>query len=217
MPELVEFFELAGIPVHWGRWGRTGSRKLREDFLVVLEGSLATLWDALPWGRPVGILSGGAYVPPPHPPRHSLGTAFDLSGLQFEDDRGLWCWELWHKHRAEPKEALAIEAHLRRHHAQVLGPWCNKDHEDHWHIDDREDARGYSERHPSDVRFLQAALHHVWGIDCGGIDGIVGPRTLTAAHTALDQIRVGGLLTSSAVWDAFLAATVLGGLGLVEG
>lgn len=217
MPELVRFDRLIGIPVHWGHWGRTGVRKLRSDFLPALEGALSELRDACPpdWGELTGWLSGGAYVPPPHPPRHSIGTAFDLSGMQFVGNDGTRLWELWREHKAHPEQALAVEAILRLHLPQVLGPWCNKDHEDHHHVDDREDARGFQPQHPSDVRYLQACLSHVWRLDCGGIDGKLGPRTLAAYVRASDQVGIADSPLLS--WDAFLRATARGGLGMVEG
>jgi hypothetical protein len=218
MPDFVDCVELAGVPVHYGKWGRRPQRLLRADFKPMLESALEALWPLLPWGTPTGILSGGAYVPREKKPgdRHAIGTAFDLSGFSFADAAGAWFWELWHKHKASPKEALAIEAVLRLHCPQVLGPWYNTAHEDHWHCDDRAGAAGFQARSKADVRFLQAALRHVWDLEPGSIDGDLGPKTLVAATRALDEIGQPEVIERPEVWRAWLNATAHGGLGIAE-
>ena len=205
--DLVAFRNLADVPVHWGQWGRTGERKLRKDFKAVLEVALEDLWHCLPTGKPAGILSGGAYVPPPHPPRHSWGTAFDLSGLLLVEhtDPELTRtreWDLIREWKRRPVDALATEAVLRLHLPQVLGPWYNAAHRDHWHVEDKEEARGFSSRSGSDVRYLQALLTHVWGLSPGPVDGVMGPRTVAAAAVAI------GGPWGSARWNELLRLSV---------
>jgi len=189
---------------------------LHRSFLPVLEDALFSLWPLLPHGAPVGILSGGAYVDRPITPgdRHATGTAFDLSGFRWVGIAAPW--ELVRQWRDDPGGALAVEAHLRRTLPQVLGPWYDRAHRDHWHVDDREDARGFQARSGSDVRFLQASLIHVWGRKPGPVDGKLKLRTKAAVVRALDEIEQAGDLTDPGVWDAWLAATARGGLLRVE-
>lgn len=206
--DLVPFDHLAGVRVHWG-WDQPGRRKLNREFLRVLESALADLWYWHPDGIPELILSGGAYVPPPHPPRHCWGTAFDLSGFMWAGKK----WELATAWRDNPRQSLAIEAVLRKSHSQVLGPWYNRDHRSHWHIDDG-GAHGFQSHSRADVTFLQACLNHFWEFKTA-IDGRYGPNTRTAAVEALQSIQQPPSIVMG--WGAFLEAVWRFGFGRVEG
>jgi hypothetical protein len=113
---------------------------------------MSSLFSRWPFGVPRGILSGGAYVPKAG--RHSKGTAFDLSGFEMEDGRR---WTLVTEWQRDKRTALAIEAVLRRFFPQVLGPWYDAAHQDHWHVDDRQEAYGYQRTSKADTSFVQAS------------------------------------------------------------
>jgi len=186
---LTPFKALAGVDVFWGKWGRPGWRKLEPAFFAELELTLAELWEECPWGEPDAILSGGAYVPREIKPgdRHAAAQAFDLSGLDWSSGSGP---RLRVSRRAKedlPELMLGIECILRRGCPQVLGPWYNAAHEDHWHIDSRAEARGWQPKSRSDVTFARACLHHIHGVEPGRVDA---------------EIEVMG-----AEWDEWLLAT----------
>ena len=214
-PELVPFKELAGVPVHWASWGNRGTRLLERRFHVQVTEALEHLFQIHPAGRPDGILSGGAYVPDTveRYGRHALGAAFDLSGIQWGSRRFRFGPLVKSQ---QPKKSLAVEAVARVHVPQVLGQWADDNHVSHQHWDNRKAADGFQPTSPNDVRFLQAALIHVWGLDPGSIDGRIGPRTLVAVCKAMDQIEQPETIERPEVWREFLLATARGGLGVVE-
>jgi hypothetical protein len=155
MTALVEFSRLGGVPVTYRR--QRAPSQLQEDFLAVLDKCFEELWEV--WGeRPNAILSAGAYVAKAG--RHGEGLAFDLDGFDFGD--GPWCklkrWGgLWKAHR---RLAICIEAHLRLHIPQVLGPSYDWAHRDHWHLDNRAAAQGYQHTSRADRRFALELLRY---------------------------------------------------------
>lgn len=215
--DLVNFQRLAGVPVVWSSWGNFGERKLARPFLPVLEAVLADLWAHCPWGPPAEILSGGAYVDRPQllGDRHAVGTAFDLSGLDWRPTGGPRLRLGQAAKRSQARLLLACEAILRRTLPQVLGPWYDADHVSHWHVDDREDVRGFQPSSRADVQFVQAALTHVHGHGMP-IDGAAGPVTWEGIHDVLDDLDAPTTILDPAGWDAWLVATALVGFGRVE-
>lgn len=213
MTALVAFDHLAGVPVHWGYLGRTGSRKLMPAFLATLEQALSALWEACPYGRAEAIVSAGAYVPRPPTPgdRHSTGTAFDLVTIHWPGAPPL----LAANALTDSRRYLATEAVLRRHVPQVLDWWQGADHHGHWHLDDRAEAAGWSPQSRSDVSFVQACLTHVlWRpVD---IDGVLGPQTQAALRSVLGELLVAQDVDTPAGWAALLDAVARVGWGRVE-
>jgi hypothetical protein len=177
---LVRFNSLADVPCHWGRLGALGTRGLVGVFKLQLEAAFDEIWELCPYGRAEGILSLGAFVDRPVTPgdRHSTGTAFDLAGI------------FWHIHTpvlashalTDPVRYLAVEASLRRHVAQSLDWWTNSDHHSHWHLDDREEARGFQKKSEADVKFVQAVVTHIFDRPVE-IDGKWGPATEAAVQS----------------------------------
>lgn len=226
-PDLVSFSHLCDVPVHWGSWGRTDTRRLAQHWKPELETALDALFACWPWGRPDAILSGGAYVPKAG--RHSHGTAFDLCGFAWSSGP-LAHWMLADKWNTAPKEAIAVEALLRLHLPQVLGPqYWERDkrhelhggwrHRGHYHVDDREDAKGFQPRHSSDVRWTQWNLNEVWrpaNARALALDGRWGTKTARALATALEEIGEPAVPMDGSVWQAFLEATWRGVWGRVE-
>lgn len=211
MHSLVTFDRLCGVPVAWGRWGRTGRRKLHVDFHPAVEAALDELFAVCPWGEPREILSGGAYVPREPVPgdRHATGHAFDLSGIDWSPRGPLLHLGSRAKRGAQSRRwLLACEAILRRTIPQVLGPWYDRAHVSHWHLDDRPGALGLQVLSGADVRFLQAALQHVHHRPVA-IDSIYGPATDAALAAVLEQL-------DDPTWAGALLATARVGYGLVE-
>jgi hypothetical protein len=100
-------------------------------------------------------------------------------------------WNLSREWKRNPREALGVEAVLRSHHSQVLGPWYDfdgsGDHTDHYHIDNG-GALGFQLESKCDVRFWQACLNHFWNAGLE-IDGDFGELTAHATKTALESIN----------------------------
>jgi len=216
--DFCTFDQLAGVPVHWANWGRVGWRHLQLEFKKQLETALLDLFDCWQWGVPLGIRSGGAYPgrsPKKPGDQHWKGTAFDLSGFKFKDEKnGVWEWELVAEWKEEPREALALEAVLRRHIPQILGPHYNRAHRSHFHCD-AVNVGGFQTRSPCDVRFVQACLLHFWGLDVG-VNGRWNRGTIAAVTTVLEELGHPMALTSPTVWGAFLESVWRWGFGKVE-
>jgi hypothetical protein len=159
---LVEFSRLGGVPVKYRK--QRAPSQLQEDFLAVLDRCFSELWKvwAIP-GKPQGesavrILSAGAYAVKKG--RHGTGEAFDLDGFELGDGRvfRLRKWGGWRKQ--DPRLVVALEAHLRLHIPQVLGPSYDWAHRDHWHLDNRAAAQGYQHTSRADRQFTLELLRY---------------------------------------------------------
>lgn len=213
--KLVRLDSVAGVPIHWLRWERTGRRFIHRDFLKQLDLSLTALWDAWPFGTPTGILSFGAYVPKPR--LHGQGRAFDLAGFEFESGGVRGTWEINSEWIDKPKEAVAVECILRTYLPQVLGPSYDTRHRAHWHVDDRHSAVGFSQRSKADVRFVQWALNSVWRYgnqELLKVDGLYGPKTAKAVKQSLEMIGASGSLTEDSIYYSWLNLTSKAGFGV---
>lgn len=215
---LAPFSKIADAPVHWGWVGRPGTRWAHPTWLAKLNETFNDLWVTSGLGPAEVIVSGGAYPgredskDDPND-RHWQGKAFDLVAIHWKDVEPL-------RAGLGPRDAgryIGTESILRIHLPQVLG-WFYGDtsHKSHWHCDDKLLVDGFQPTSYADVAFLQAALHYVWGINTGSIDGKFGPRTCAASTKALDQIGQPEVITQIEVWRAFLRATARGGWGQVE-
>jgi hypothetical protein len=174
---LVKFGSLAGVDVHWGTMSKTGTRELMPTFLAELEAAFEEIWRWCPHGQADAIVSAGAFVDRDGGPgdRHAAGAAFDLVSIYWVGRPPLVASFA----QKDPHRYLAVEASLRRHCAQVLDYWYNSAHQSHFHIDDREAARGFSTASRADVVFVQAVCKHILSRDVE-IDGAWGSRTAAA-------------------------------------
>jgi hypothetical protein len=199
--ELVRFSEIAGVPVHWQRWGNTGSRLIDPGFLACISCALDELWRICPWGKAEAILSHGAFVDKPG--WHGIGKGFDLTGIRWPNGMEFVCGltnmtDDWNRY-------LGIEATLRRFIPQVLG-WHEKSgrHRHHWHLDARPVA-GFQPRSHVDVTFAQDAMNRIWG-EVLAVDGAWGPKSRASESDIMYAIGGDGF-SNDQDWDLFLRIT----------
>lgn len=210
--DLVTFAQLAGVHV------QPAPRKIGRAFLAALEAALEDLWTRSGLGRAERIVHMGAYVDRPDPAgtdRHAQGRAIDLAILRWPAAEGRPAITV----RADDpgrsstgmRRYLAVSAVLELHLGCVLNFWQpDNKHRSHWHLDDHRE-RGWSPGWRPSVRFLQAALTHVWGLGPLAVDGDYGPRTRAAARDACQQILAEDLTVET--WPALLEATARRGFG----
>lgn len=154
--KLEWFSTLGGLPVAYGSWKNTATRRLQDAFLKKLDESFAALKKKHPFTL---ILSGGAYVNRTitRGDLHSTGEGFDLTGIDFRQTAGgrLRIAD----HDTDPR-VFAVEAHFRRDF-QVLGPgYADGEHEGHLHIDNRYESLGFQETSWADVTFVKRVLNY---------------------------------------------------------
>ncbi len=205
---LVAFDHLAKVPVHYARapvaaYGTRGKGprtvRLAPAFRRALETCLEEVWAVCPLGAAEVLVSGGCYVEKCG--KHGEGVAIDIDAL-FWRDRGLVTLMM----SKDPVLYLGVEAIIRKHFGTVLNFYYNRAHRDHWHIDDGSPVAWYHTSR-SRVLFLQAALAHVYETYLASdVDGIMGPKTVTALEHVLG-IKGYDALGFNAVWVPFLELT----------
>jgi hypothetical protein len=202
---MVEWRELAGVPVHYdrdsaadyGTRGRPATFRSGPGFYRKVTAAFSELWTFT--GRAEVITSAGAHVAKPG--MHGQGRAFDLDGL-FWADRDFVTRRDGYQGR---NLALyyGVEAVLRRHFGTVLDHNFNQAHADHFHLDDGTGV-GFRAGSRSLVLFVQAALNAFYAAGLR-IDGAYGPRTRAALESHAGA-------TTPAAWLAFLAEIAQRGL-----
>lgn len=235
MSGLTSFDSAGGVPCYYARTNAAygdlskctahRERQLSLRTLRLLSGALRELdrvFDCL-LGSLTAVVSGGAYVDKAGP--HSRGRAFDLGGLHWRHYllTTIGVAAEWHKGTADGEVLclyLGVESILRKHFGSVLGmhfapPGRERDHWNHWHLDDETEVGYWPEGHGSGtrVRYLQESLTHVWRISCGRPDGDEGPKTRRAAEIVRERLSLGPL-TDATEWRQYLTLTALEALWL---
>ena len=213
-PKNLETFDhLAGVELRYcgGKLYGTRGTGPRRTLMVPaarqkIEGAMCELFRLHPWGPPDAIMTLGGYSKAreknPKDP-HGRGIALDIGGFWWKG-KPFFTRPKW---KTEVAHYLAIEAVLFRSFHVTVGAHGRPDHEDHFHVDTmgRKGAvEGYTKSWPWQVRFVQAALTHVFGIDCGKIDGLHGAKT----GAALDWLAANtmNLAMPGEDWQAFCFA-----------
>lgn len=230
MSGLVSFNCAGGVPCYYARenaaYGdlsrctKSRTRQLSPATLKALAGALRELDRVMdcPLGSLVAVVSGGAYVDKPGP--HSRGRAFDIGALHWRH-RALVALDVatqWDAGTVTPEKLclyLGTEAILRARFGTVLGMHFaprgrEKDHWNHWHVDDESPVGYWSRGRGSEtrVRYLQESLTHVWEIPCGRPDGDEGPKTRHAIAAVRERLSI-GCLTDVAEWRQYLFLTAI--------
>ena len=114
----------------------------------------------------VSVGSGGQKTDPPYEceSMHEHGRALDLTGANFTG-HGYWWVANW---GYDKKFTMGMEAGAHRLFRNVIGPFYDSNHGNHFHIDltppFTPGAPAFSAGSPSQVRFVQASLNYVWGL-----------------------------------------------------
>lgn len=177
---------------------------MTSNFEDKLDKCFNELWTICPLGKPDKVFAAGAWVDKPG--MHGLGRAFDLDGFEWSPRKFIVLED--GQRNGDRKFYFGIEAILRRHFGIVLDYLYNRDHWDHFHIDDSVSV-DFSTSAKSKVLFLQGALVFVFGLSIGptGIDGQWGDNTQTAVDKALAKLGITGSIFSKNVWLEFLKGT----------
>jgi peptidoglycan hydrolase-like protein with peptidoglycan-binding domain len=206
------FTTLGDVPVHYNRYrpedyptrGKPYRYYCTQNFENKLDECIRELWNLNPYGKAEVITSGGAFVDKGG--FHAKGRALDLDGIFWSRRRFITLYDGYQG--GNRKFYFGIEAILRKHFGTVLDYNYNADHRDHFHVDD-EYSVGFRSSSLSLVKFLQAALVHVFGLSVGttGIDGDYGNNTKTAVRQALSRLGIAGDIANQSVWLQFLTGT----------
>lgn len=223
--KLTTFDNLSGVPCHYARTNKayadltkctkSRKRKLAPGFLNQLEACILELkWLTYPiMGEMTAITSGGAYVPlggkRKIPDCHTMGKAYDIGGIHWRFEYPLVCLDVARqgRHHEDYELYLGCEAIFRRHFGTVLGLHYNKNHWNHWHIDSGTKV-GYLESSYSRVKFLQASLSALWGMEDLEVDGKAGPQTKEAIRAIRDHLHLEPL-TKQSSWLQYLLLTAM--------
>ena len=203
MPALIRFDQIAGVPVHYARdpvapyGGRGKPRyfKCQDGFLTTLNSFFSELWEICPLGHAQVITSAGAYVEKAG--QHGRGRAFDIDGLFWPD----YDFVTFNFH-SDPAFYLAVEALLHGHFGTVLAFHYNKDHRDHFHVDDGRPV-GLRKNSRSHALFVQTAARYVFAIDVE-IDGRWGPDTSAAFKGICESLNIVDDISAPSDWRRFL-------------
>ena len=130
------FKTLGGVPVHYARppVAQYGSRGKPHTFYCEagfqkqLDSMFDELWLKCPFGKAEVITSAGAFVEKPG--QHGKGRALDIDGI-FWAERDF----VTLRYPKDTKFYLGVEAILKKHFGTVLDYNYNKDHHDHFHVD----------------------------------------------------------------------------------
>jgi hypothetical protein len=202
------FKELAGVPVHYDRWGDPhgyGSRgkpytfHATVDFQDSLEAFFSELWSVCPWGRAEVICSAGAWVNKAG--YHGLGSAFDLDCIHW--GKKIFITNDYNK---DTICYLGVESILRKHFPTVLNYKYNCSHQDHFHFQDDGYEIAFSPGSKSSTLFIQMALSEIYD-NVVEIDGAYGPETRGALQSVLAQLNIDHDLSQPENWLAFLTQT----------
>lgn len=151
---------------------------------------------------------------------HSRGRGLDIGGVWWSPDDGVTAAGYGQRRR----EAVSVEATLRLIFGTVLGPSANRQHADHWHVDDiRSPGITRTELQQSacgqrrvEVVYLQESCNVVHGQDVD-VDGIWGAETDRAVARVVRGLRTStGDIRDPETYLGFLVATALVGFGQIE-
>jgi hypothetical protein len=217
-PTDIKFSTIAETKIHYdrdrtqdyGTIGRPVQLFTERNFHDDLEVCFQDLWGICPLGKANIITTAGTFVPESEG-FHSVGQAFDLDGL-FWDDREFVTYDDGFR-GGDKKFYFGVNAVLHKHFGVVLNYSYNALHQDHFHIDDSLPV-GFATNARSKVTFLQGALVHIMKISIGtgseptedDIDGDYGPNTNRGVMAALAELNINGSLNSKTVWLQFLDA-----------
>ena len=202
---------LADVPLYYDRRspkdlgiGTPVTLAMAKNTEEKLDNCFFELWNACPLGQANKIFTAGAYVNKPG--MHGTGRAFDLDGFEWNNRKFIVLED--GRKAGDRKFYFGIEAILRRHFGIVLDYLYNRDHWDHFHIDDSV-TTNFSTSSRSKVLFLQGALVNVFGFSVGptGIDGQWGNNTKNAVNKALSKLGISGSISKLSVWKEFLKGT----------
>lgn len=183
------FVEIAGVPTHYDRFtdprfaygtrGKLTRFHATEAFAKKLDRAFQELWKVCPLGKAEVIASAGAYVEKPG--AHGKGRGFDIDGIFWKDKSFVTL-----HYPQDRRFYLGVEAVLRKHFGNVLNYEYNRDHHDHFHVDDLTEP-SFRTSSRARVAFLQMALTYLFNRPVG-IDGKIGSETNRAARAVLAQL-----------------------------
>lgn len=145
------------------------------------------------YGPMLKVFSAGAYVDKPG--MHSLGRAFDLDAVFWQDT-----YIVADEHPTKKALYLLIQAMAHRRFGTVLGFNFNAAHRDHLHLDNGRAPQFRESR--SATFFMQEALNLFYSTNLE-VDGDYGPRTEAALIEVFDSLDL-DFPPSTADWQRFL-------------
>lgn len=216
--DLATHQRLGGARLYYEVDNRPTRLAMDAGFASQLDASFRSHWQATGWGTPARLSSYGTWIAADGEASswHHAGRAFDVGRVLTDGGRQLVScrYDLWRTQSGEGRRAAEraywrLAATLHRDFAHVLTYLFDDEHHNHIHVDNGVsggERSAFDRRSRVQVHAVQAMCRYVWGRDVE-ISHQWDSATRDATAAVLEQLGVGGRLSSDESWHAFLSGT----------